>query len=139
MPRQFTAASGSLPSWVVGMSIFATFVSSISFLGLPGDCIFRELEPVRIQPFDTYSHMACSKGLHSALQRHQQRIGLPLPGAEVRLLGQMLCRGLLPSHPDGKDRLDSPPACPPDKHDVRLGHTDHNNRYKAWSHSFTLL
>lgn len=33
----FTAAGGSLPSWVVGMSIFATFVSSISFLGLPGD------------------------------------------------------------------------------------------------------
>ncbi len=33
----FTAAEGSLPSWVVGMSIFATFVSSISFLGLPGD------------------------------------------------------------------------------------------------------
>lgn len=32
----FTAAKGSLPSWVVGMSIFATFVSSISFLGLPG-------------------------------------------------------------------------------------------------------
>lgn len=33
----FTAAEGSLPTWVVGMSIFATFVSSISFLGLPGD------------------------------------------------------------------------------------------------------
>ena len=33
----FTAADGSLPAWVVGMSIFATFVSSISFLGLPGD------------------------------------------------------------------------------------------------------
>lgn len=33
----FTKADGSLPSWVVGMSIFATFVSSISFLGLPGD------------------------------------------------------------------------------------------------------
>lgn len=32
----FTAAEGALPSWVVGMSIFATFVSSISFLGLPG-------------------------------------------------------------------------------------------------------
>ena len=32
----FTAAKGQLPSWVVGMSIFATFVSSISFLGLPG-------------------------------------------------------------------------------------------------------
>lgn len=33
----FTAAEGALPTWVVGMSIFATFVSSISFLGLPGD------------------------------------------------------------------------------------------------------
>ena len=32
----FTAAKGQLPAWVVGMSIFATFVSSISFLGLPG-------------------------------------------------------------------------------------------------------
>ena len=32
----FTAAEGQLPAWVVGMSIFATFVSSISFLGLPG-------------------------------------------------------------------------------------------------------
>ena len=32
----FTSANGSLPAWVVGMSIFATFVSSISFLGLPG-------------------------------------------------------------------------------------------------------
>ncbi len=32
----FTTAEGSLPMWVVGMSIFATFVSSISFLGLPG-------------------------------------------------------------------------------------------------------
>ena len=32
----FTAAKGNIPSWVVGMSIFATYVSSISFLGLPG-------------------------------------------------------------------------------------------------------
>lgn len=33
----FTVAEGALPTWVVGMSMFATFVSSISFLGLPGD------------------------------------------------------------------------------------------------------
>lgn len=32
----FTMAEGNVPTWVVGMSIFATFVSSISFLGLPG-------------------------------------------------------------------------------------------------------
>lgn len=34
--NQFTTGGGKLPSWVVGMSIFATFVSSISFLALPG-------------------------------------------------------------------------------------------------------
>ncbi len=34
--EQFTTGGGKLPAWVVGMSIFATFVSSISFLALPG-------------------------------------------------------------------------------------------------------
>jgi len=33
---QYTTGGGKLPAWVVGMSIFATFVSSISFLALPG-------------------------------------------------------------------------------------------------------
>lgn len=33
---QFTKGGGKLSAWVVGMSIFATFVSSISFLALPG-------------------------------------------------------------------------------------------------------
>lgn len=32
----YTSGAGKLPSWVVGMSIFATFVSSISFLAIPG-------------------------------------------------------------------------------------------------------
>lgn len=33
---QFTRGGGKIPAWAVGMSIFATFVSSISFLALPG-------------------------------------------------------------------------------------------------------
>lgn len=33
---EFTSAGGSLPAWVVGMSIFATYISSISYLGYPG-------------------------------------------------------------------------------------------------------
>ncbi len=33
---QFTTGGGKIPAWAVGMSIFATFVSSISFLALPG-------------------------------------------------------------------------------------------------------
>jgi SSS family solute:Na+ symporter len=34
--EQFTSASGKLPGWAVGLSIFGTFVSSISFLAYPG-------------------------------------------------------------------------------------------------------
>jgi SSS family solute:Na+ symporter len=33
---EFVSGGGKLPSWAIGMSIFATFVSSISFLALPG-------------------------------------------------------------------------------------------------------
>lgn len=32
----FTTGGGKLPSWALGMSVFATYVSSISFLALPG-------------------------------------------------------------------------------------------------------
>lgn len=35
-PDQFMKAGGGLAGWVVGISIFGTFVSSISFLALPG-------------------------------------------------------------------------------------------------------
>lgn len=40
--EEFTSAGRSLPGWVVGMSIFATYVSSISYLGYPGKA-FREI------------------------------------------------------------------------------------------------
>ncbi|WP_375586033.1 sodium:solute symporter [Cyclobacterium xiamenense] len=35
--EDFITGGGKLPSWAIGMSIFATFVSSISFLALPGN------------------------------------------------------------------------------------------------------
>ncbi|WP_075350338.1 sodium:solute symporter [Algoriphagus marinus] len=35
--NDFSTGGGRLPAWALGMSIFATFVSSISFLALPGN------------------------------------------------------------------------------------------------------
>ena len=35
--EDYTTGGGRLPAWAIGMSIFATFVSSISFLALPGN------------------------------------------------------------------------------------------------------
>jgi len=33
---QFTTASGKMPGWAIGMSLFGTFLSSNTFLGNPG-------------------------------------------------------------------------------------------------------
>lgn len=41
----FTVASRSLPGWVCGLSIFATFLSSISFLALPGKAFSSNWNP----------------------------------------------------------------------------------------------
>ena len=42
---EYTSAGGRLPAWVVGMSIFATYVSSISFLALPGNAYMGNWNP----------------------------------------------------------------------------------------------
>lgn len=42
---QFTLGSGKIPSWVVTLSIFATFVSSISYLALPGSAFIGNWNP----------------------------------------------------------------------------------------------
>lgn len=44
-PEQFMAAGGRLPGWAVGLSIFGTYVSSISFLALPGKAVGGDWNP----------------------------------------------------------------------------------------------
>ena len=34
--EQFTSANGTIPGWAIGVSIYATFLSSNTFLGVPG-------------------------------------------------------------------------------------------------------
>ena len=51
-PEGYTAANRSLPGWVCGLSIFATFLSSISYLGSARQVIRCELEPVRLLAVD---------------------------------------------------------------------------------------
>lgn len=43
--EEFTSAGRNLPGWVVGMSIFATYVSSISYLGNPGKAFAADWNP----------------------------------------------------------------------------------------------
>src|SRR3954466_3519198 len=34
--EQFTKASGKIPGWAIGLSLYATFLSSNTFIGVPG-------------------------------------------------------------------------------------------------------
>ena len=43
--EQFTAAGRSLPGWLCGLSIFATYLSSISYLALPGKSFVDNWNP----------------------------------------------------------------------------------------------
>ncbi len=43
--KEFTNAGRSIPGWVVGMSIFSTYVSSISYLGNPGKSYANDWNP----------------------------------------------------------------------------------------------
>lgn len=54
----FTAADRSLPGWACGLSIFATFLSSISFLALPGASFAGDWTPFAFSlslPFATWA------------------------------------------------------------------------------------
>lgn len=42
----FSTASGRLPMWAIGLSIFATFFSSISFIALPGKAFSSNWNPL---------------------------------------------------------------------------------------------
>ena len=44
-PEGYTAANRSLPGWVCGLSIFATYLSSISYLALPGKSFAENWNP----------------------------------------------------------------------------------------------
>lgn len=74
--EEFTSAGRSLPGWVVGMSIFATYVSSISYLGYPGKAFSGDWNCVCIQPVYPYSFLFCGSLLRAFLPKPGQYIGL---------------------------------------------------------------
>ncbi|HUX97137.1 MAG TPA: sodium:solute symporter [Bacteroidales bacterium] len=53
----FTLGNGKIPTWVISMSIFATFVSSISYIALPGQAFQSNWNPFVFSlslPFASY-------------------------------------------------------------------------------------
>lgn len=55
--KSFTLGNNNIPTWVISMSIFATFVSSISYLALPGQAYLSNWNPFVFSlsiPFATF-------------------------------------------------------------------------------------
>ena len=74
--EEFTSAGRSLPGWVVGMSIFATYVSSISYLGYPGKA-FREIGIAFVFSLSIpIAFLFCGSLLCAFLPESGQHIGL---------------------------------------------------------------
>ena len=81
----FTAAGRSLPGWVCGLSIFATYLSSISYLALPGKSFADDWNPfvfslsippaawVAVRWFVPYYRASTDVSAYAALER---RFGL---------------------------------------------------------------
>lgn len=76
--EEFTSAGRSLPGWVVGMSIFATYVSSISYLGYPGKAFSGDWNAFvfSLQSFYSYRLLFCGSLLCAFLPESGQHIGL---------------------------------------------------------------
>ena len=83
----FTAASRSLPGWVCGLSIFATYLSSISYLALPGKSFAGQLESVCVQPVDSACRLDRGAVVSAVLPRQRRGVGLRLAGAAFWGLG----------------------------------------------------
>ena len=86
-------AGRSMPGWVIGFSLMATIVSSVTFLALPafayGEGNWRNF----VVPFRLHSrHHDCGPPVHSNVPVDQGQLGLRVPGTAVRALGQDVCR-----------------------------------------------
>ena len=129
--KSFTLGSGRTPQWVVTLSIFATFVSSISYLAFAGQCLWDELERLRIQSF--HSHRSADYGpvFCSRLPQYQQFVCLYLYGTTFWSLGQDLCFSMLHCHPIDAGRYHNLFVGTGHQHDTGLGHGNGHRFYRS--------
>ena len=88
--EEFTSAGRSLPGWVVGMSIFATYVSSISYLAYPGKAYMSDWNAfVFSLSIPIASYFAAKYFV--PLSFYRKRIGLQFSGRTLWPLGTCIC------------------------------------------------
>jgi SSS family solute:Na+ symporter len=102
----FTTAQGKLPGWLCGMSILATYVSSISFLALPGSAYALDwsrfafslsIPPAAWLAARHFTRLYRGQGQRSAYAFLESRFGLParLYASTFYLLTQLFRMGVV--------------------------------------------
>lgn len=89
--EEFTSAGRSLPGWVVGMSIFATYVSSISYLAYPGKAYMSDWNAFVFSLSIPIASYFAAKYFCTLLSFYRKRIGLQLSGRTLWTLGACVC------------------------------------------------
>ena len=134
----FTAAGRSLPGWVCGLSIFATYLSSISYLALPGKSFADNWNSVCLQPVDPDRHLDRRALVPALLPRQRRGVGLRPAGTSVRRLGPAVCQRLLPADADRPHgRRDVPDGLADGGH-LRLGYSPDHSRHGRLGHDLLL-
>ena len=89
--EEFTSAGRSLPGWVVGMSIFATYVSSISYLAYPGKAYMSDWNAFVFSLSIPIASYFAAKYFVPFYRSIGMRIGLQFSGRTLWSLGACIC------------------------------------------------
>ncbi|MCR6720062.1 MAG: hypothetical protein NVV59_07110 [Chitinophagaceae bacterium] len=73
---QFTTASGHIPGWAIGLSIYATFLSSNTFLGVPGKAFGSNWNAFAFSLSMPLAAWVAAKILCSVLSQYRRSISL---------------------------------------------------------------
>ena len=102
-PDEYMAARRSLPGWAVGLSMFGSYVSSISFLANPGKAYAANWNPL-VFSLATPIAAAVAVRWFMPFYRHTRRdFGVRAFRAALRALGADVCGRLLSALSDGAD------------------------------------
>ena len=97
------AAGRSLPGWAVGLSMFGSYISSISFLANPGKAYAANWNAVRVLARDADRRGGRRAVVRAVLSRTGRDLGVRASGAALRPLGAHVRGRVLPAHADGAD------------------------------------
>ena len=100
-------ANRSMPGWIVGFSLMATIISSMTFLAIPGFTFEKDWRYMPAHFFYFIPAIVAYFPVHALFSPGPRALGIRVPGAAVRHLGPAVCRHRLSGVSNVSHRCDS--------------------------------